>query len=82
MMGSFRTFRREAARSRRIDDPQEKFAMICYIHFGEQEPGSISCETCLDFKEKNCPGENRRGDDCLLCMSDHAGTSIMETSGF
>lgn len=81
-MGSFRAFRRSAARSRRIEDPEEKLAMCCYIHFGEQDPAAISCETCLDFKEKVCPGENRRGDDCLRCMADHSGTAVVETSGF
>jgi hypothetical protein len=81
-MGSSRASRRNVARSKSIDDPGEKLAMTCYIHFGDQDPDAISCETCLDFKQAVCPGENRLGVDCLRCMVDHSGNAIIETTGF
>ena len=78
-MGSSRSFRRKAAKTAKID-PMEKLSILCFIHFGDQEPENISCETCLDFKQETCPGENLKGDGCLLCMAKHAESSEMGSS--
>lgn len=80
-MGSSRSFRRKASRSGKVD-PMEKLAIICFIHFGDQDPENISCETCLDFKQGNCPGEKLHGDECLVCMSKHSQASVMGSSDF
>lgn len=80
-MSNFRSFRRKMAQERKIEDPMEKFAITCYIHFGEQNPSSISCETCTDYKMGICPGQGLRGDGCLVCMSKHSGNMIMENNG-
>jgi hypothetical protein len=81
-LGSFRAFRRKMAAERKIEDPLDKVAVTCYIHFGNQNPLSISCETCLDFKQKNCSGQGFRGNDCLRCMSKHSESAIIATNFF
>jgi len=80
-MGSFRSFKRNMKKSKKIVDPMEKLAITCYIHFGEQNPDEISCATCLDFTMYTCPGRGLKADECLVCMSKHSENTIMETNG-
>jgi len=80
-MGSFRTFKRNMKKTSPVEDPMLKLAIMCYIHFGEQEPDSISCGTCADFNQGVCPGRGLKADDCLVCMASHCENTIMETDG-
>lgn len=80
-MGSFRTFKRNMKNTTLVEDSTLKTALMCFIHFGEQEIDSISCETCVDFKQGVCPGRGLKADDCLVCMASHGESSIIETDG-
>lgn len=76
-MGSSRAFRRKMAASLKIEDPEEKLAMTCFMHFGDQDPRFITCQTCLDFLQHLCPGEGLHGDECLRCMAKKADNISM-----
>lgn len=80
-MLSQRAFRRKIMKSKKMENPQERLLMFCIMHFGDQDPRAISCETCLDFTQGHCPGEGFRGDDCLRCMMEHSKNAVM-VSGF
>ena len=76
-MSGMRAFRRKVTQSRKMVDPMEKLVYTCIIHFGGQDPKSITCETCLDYKCNICPGKGLRADGCLRCMSEHSENSVM-----
>jgi hypothetical protein len=46
----------------------DDIATMMNIHFGSVEVEDCTCEQCLDFKEKVCQGENRKGIACGMCM--------------
>jgi hypothetical protein len=75
-----RAYRRSISSRKNIDDPLDRVIISCIIHFQGQNPESISCETCLDYKEKNCEGKGFRDNDCIRCMAEHSEHSIMECS--
>jgi hypothetical protein len=59
-------------------DPMEKLVYTCIIHFGNQDPKTIRCGTCQDFKSNVCPGKGLHADGCLRCMSEHSKNSEMK----
>lgn len=51
-----------------IDDAEAKFALVWALHFGDERPGKVTCDSCRERESKSCH-IGRNPVECVLDKS-------------